>query len=284
MNGSDLMFADLHCHTKISDGTIGISEIMSIAKKLGLAGISITDHDTFEGTTKAQVLGKRYGLKVIPGIEISAIDNKRNRRVHILCYMCAHPSRLQGLLAKTAKSRKDAATLMLQKIMQLYPISPQMVSNRAKGSTNIFKQHIMHTLIDAGYTDKIYSNLYKKLFDPEKGIAYAKVAYPDVFEVVEQIHYAGGVAVLAHPAEYDSFDLLNELIDAKIDGVEVWHSRSTREDEKKLQEIAFNNDLIMTGGSDFHGMYNKKPVQVGSSVAPMEQVNKLIERSKLYNI
>lgn len=283
MNGSDLLFADLHCHTKMSDGSISIIEIITIAKKIKLEAIAITDHDTFAGTTRAQVLGNRYRIKVIPGAEISAFDNKRNRKVHILCYMCEHPGRMQGMLKKTAESRKKAAAIMLQKIMRLYPISPQMVSNRAKESTNVFKQHIMHTLVDAGYTSKIYSDLYNKLFDPQNGIAYAEISYPDVFEVIEQIHYSGGLAVLAHPGEYDSFELLEDLLEVGLDGVEVWHPRNNSSDIKKLQNIASEYNLIMTGGSDFHGMYTKNPIQIGNCVAPMDQIEKLIERCKIYN-
>lgn len=278
-----MLFADLHCHTRISDGSIGITEVISIAKKIGLKSIAITDHDTFAGATRAQVLGKRYNIEVIPGSEISAIDNKRNSRVHILAYVCERTTRLQGMLAKTAESRKNAAAIMLQKIMQLYPINPAMVSYRAKESTNVFKQHIMHALMDAGYTGKIYSDLYNKFFDSKNGIAYTNIDYPDVFEVIEKIHYAGGVAVLAHPGRYDNYDLLKELIEVGIDGVEVWHPSNSEEDTRKLETIAKEHDLIMTGGSDFHGMYNKRPVPIGACTTPIEQIEKIIERRKLYS-
>ena len=78
------MKADLHIHTKLSDGTMGIDDIIILAKNSGVSTISITDHDCLAGTVRAEMIGKRYGVTVIPGVEFSATDKKRNSKAHIL--------------------------------------------------------------------------------------------------------------------------------------------------------------------------------------------------------
>ncbi len=140
-------------------------------------------------------------------------------------------------------------------------------------SASLFKQHIMHALIDAGYADEFFGDIFHQLFSANGGKAYVKVEYPEVHDVIEQIHRAGGLAVLAHPGEYDSYDLLESLSASRmIDGVEVWHPRNKEGDEQRFAEIAREYGLVMTGGTDFHGMYTKNPLPVGTCTAPDGQV------------
>lgn len=267
------MAADLHCHTKMSDGSAGIDELVILAKKRGIPTIAVTDHDTFAGSTRAKIFGDRHGIEVIPGIELSAFDYERGRKVHILGYCCESPDRLIGLCKRTGDNRRKAANIMLQKVMRIYPISAEMVLRRAQGSTNVFKQHIMHALIDSGYTNEFFGPVFQKLFNSKCGLAYCEVEYPDVHDVIEQIHSAGGVAVLAHPNEYDSCELFAQLAaDKEIEGVEVWHPRNKEEDIPKFMAIAKANGLIMTGGTDFHGMYTTHPVPVGTFITPDDQL------------
>lgn len=271
------MIGDLHCHTKLSDGSVGIDEIISIAKKSNLDCIAITDHDTLAGTERAKVIGERQGLKVIPGVELSAYDYKRKRKVHILCYLSDSPDRLEGLCKRTSMARKKAGQIMTMKVMQKYPITASHVMKKATGSTNLFKQHIMHALIDAGFTSTVFGELYQELFGANSpdNISFP-VKYPDVFEVMENIHQAGGIAVLAHPPVYDSFDLINELIPVGLDGVEVWHPRSTPEERERLLKIAAFNNLLTTGGTDFHGMYSSKPLPLGTCCTPADSMEALL--------
>ena len=275
--------ADLHCHTKMSDGSASIDEVVLMAKKLGLKTIAVTDHDTFAGATRACVYGRRQGIEVIHGAEISCIDSARGRKVHILCYLCQNPDRLEGVFKRTKERRQRAAALMLQKVMRQYPITPDMVSRRAQGSTNIYKQHIMHALLDAGYTNEIFGDLFRSLFHPKEGSAYAPVEYPEVTEIVPKIHEAGGLAVLAHPAEYDSYDLLEELSGMGLDGVEVSHPRNRSGDQERLSEFARTHGLVMTGGTDFHGMYSSKFHPVGTFTTSQEQVEALFYKKQKRN-
>lgn len=270
------MICDLHCHTRLSDGSLGIEELISLAKRMGLKAVAVTDHDTLAGANRSKIIGDRYDLTVIPGVEISCFDYKRKRKAHILCYLCDKPDRLESLFRRTYLSRKKAATEMAKKVVELYPISPSQIENRAKGSSNIFKQHIMHALMDIGVTTRIYGDLYDELFHPEKGVALVEPEYPDVHEVLVQVQDAGGIAVLAHPTYYDSYDLLGELIAEGLDGVEVWHPSHDEFDIQRMREIAKRHSLLMTGGSDFHGMYNKKILPPGTCYAPLENFEALL--------
>jgi len=266
----------LHCHTKMSDGSVGIDEVVLLAKKRGIPTIAVTDHDTFAGSTRAKIFGDRHGVEVISGIELSTLDPATGRKAHILCYLCNNTDRLEGLCKRTGDSRRRAASIMIQKVMRIYPITAEMVVRRAQGSTNIFKQHIMHALIDAGYASEFYGATYQKLFNSKTGFAQCNVEYPDVHDVIVQIHEAGGVAVLAHPGEYDSYDLLEQLArDHEIQGVEVWHPRNKPGDEEKFTATAKKYGLVMTGGTDFHGMYTTEKMPIGTCVTPDAQVEAL---------
>lgn len=274
------MAADLHCHTRMSDGAVSIEELILLAKSRGLGTIAVTDHDTFAGVTRAKIFGNRHGVEVISGIEISAYDYERGRKVHILGYGCESPDRLEGLCKKIGDSRRMAANIMLQKVMRIYPIPAEMVMRRAQGCTNVFKQHIMHALIDAGYTSEMFGSVFQKLFSSKGGLAYSPVEYPDVHDVIREIHGAGGVAVMAHPGQYDGHELAQELAEKReIDGIEVWHPLHARENFPFYTELALMNGLLMTGGSDFHGgMYTSHSCMLGAFVTPKEQLDALKKR------
>ncbi|QAT49827.1 PHP domain-containing protein [Caproiciproducens sp. NJN-50] len=272
------MAADLHCHTKISDGSVEADEILMLAAQSGIPVISVTDHDTFSGSAGAAVAGEKYGVGVIPGAEFSSVDPLTGRKAHILCYFCKEPRRLEGLCMRMKAERDRAAEMMMRKVTEIYPVSKEMILRRAKGSTTVYKQHIMHALMDAGDADEFYGTVYHRLFNPQDGLAYVPVHYPDVHEVTARIREADGIAVLAHPGEYDSYALLEQLAqDHEIDGVEVWHPKNREGDERSFSETARKYGLIMTGGTDFHGMYRKRGVPLGTCTTPDGQLKRLIE-------
>lgn len=264
------MPADLHCHTKISDGSTTLEDFIFLVKKRKLTAVSVTDHDTLVGIKRAKVLGDRYGVNVIPGAEFSCWDSKRERCVHILAYLFSVPDRLEGLCCRTGEIRKQTAMKMITKLMRYYPITADMIGRVATGSTNVYIAHMMHTLMNAGYTDTIYGELYNKLFAKGTGLCRVNFEYPDVFETLELLQSAGAITVLAHPAQYDSFDLLPELVEKGLDGVEVWHPSADEETVERLLAYAKANDLLTTGGSDFHGFYSSKPVPIGACTTPDE--------------
>ncbi len=269
------MAGDLHCHTKISDGSLGIEDLISIAKRKGLSTISVTDHDTTAGATRAVILGKRLGIQVLHGVELSTMDHERGRKAHLLCYLCDSPDRLEGLCRRIGEGRRAAGMEMVRKVMRYYPITSELVVKCATGSTNIFKQHIMHALLDAGYADSMYGDLYHKLFGKD-GCATVPIEYPDTRDVLTAIHEAGGIAVLAHPHVYQSEDLLTELVSLGLDGVEVWHPNHSEEQQQALLDFATQQALLTTGGSDFHGMYSRTARPLGSTSVSDDCVSALL--------
>ncbi len=272
------MPADLHCHTRISDGSTSLEDIILLAKRRNINTIAVTDHDTLAGVTRAKVLGGRYGIDVIPGAEFSCYDSRTKNKVHILAYLFDYPDRLEGLCKRTGEARKKASLQCLSKVMRYYPITSEMVARVATGSTNIFKQHIMHTLMNSGYCSTVYGELFDKLFDSKNGTCIVHPEYPDVFEVLELLKSAGAVTVLAHPTVYDNMPLIHELIDAGLDGLEVWHPRNSEADRAELIKIAAMHDLVTTGGSDFHGMYTPNPVPLNACSTPDECLAALLAR------
>ena len=275
--GSIKVKADLHCHTKLSDGTLGIDDIIILAKNSGVTTLAITDHDCLAGTVRAGIIGERHGINVISAVEFSATDSKRGAKAHILCYLPDTPERLEGLCKSNTEKRKRAARIMVAKAASRYPITPELVMKCAAGSTNIYKQHIMHALMECGYTTSIFGDLFKTLFSKESRINISMSAtYPEPSEIIEAIHEAGGIAVLAHPGFYNNFELLEELIPLGLDGVEVWHPENTKEQQELLMSIAKKHDLLMTGGSDFHGAYNAYPIKLGEYGPDEENVAKLL--------
>lgn len=271
------MKADLHCHTKLSDGTLGIDDLIILAKNSGVTTLAITDHDCLAGIVRAELIGNRHGINVIPAVEFTATDSKRNAHAHILCYLPDKPDRLEGLCKSNSLIRKRASQMMVLKTAKKFPITPEFITKCCQGSTNIYKQHIMQALMECGYTTTIFGDLYKMLFTKESRInVLMEAKYPEPTEIIKAIHEAGGVAVLAHPGFYDNFELLEELIPEGLDGVEVWHPENTPEQQEKLIAIAKKHGLVMTGGSDFHGAFNMYPVRLGDYGPDEEHLNQLL--------
>ena len=271
------MAADLHCHTKLSDGSVGIEDLIVIAQKSGIDTIAITDHDCIAGTVRGQIIGKRYGVTVISGVEISAFDFETGKKVHILSYLADAPDRLEAVCRHTSVARKRAGQIMMLKVASRFPITSDFIINHASGSTNLYKQHIMHALMDAGYTDRIFGDLYHALFDPSSETnILAPTKYPSVEEVINEIHGAGGIAVLAHPVSFNNVDEIEKYVSMGLDGVEVWHPSADEEAVGKLTAICKKHKLLMTGGSDFHGIYGAKSVTLGACSTPQEHLDKLM--------
>lgn len=267
----------MHCHTKLSDSSMGIDDLIVLAQKREITTIAITDRDCQAGTVRGKIIGERRGITVIPGVEISSYDSKNDKYVEILCYLPDSPDRLEGLCHRNVVARKKASQLMTLKIARKYPITPELVLKCATGSTAVFEQHIMHALLECGLTDKIYGDLYYELFSPESPEnVLVKVSYPEPAEVIEAIHEAGGIAVLAHPAAGGSLEMIEELAEQGLDGIEVWHPEHTPEEQTVLQRFAKSKGLLAIGGTDFKGMYTKKTVSVGDCVTPDADVKALM--------
>ena len=268
------MTADLHCHTKLSDGSIGINDLIILAKNKGIETIAITDHDCLAGTVRGKVIGERHGINVIPGVELSAFSKELDKEVHILCYQPESADRLEGLCRSNSFLRKRASQYLIIKASKRYPITSDLVLKCATGSTNVYKQHVMHALMECGITTQIYGEIYHELFSPESdNNIIVQPDFPDPKEVVKAVKAAGGIAVLSHPAHTGCTELTDDLIKEGLDGIEVWHPCHSESDVEELSKIAKKNSLIMTGGSDFHGMYSPTAVGLAGIEIPQQHLN-----------
>lgn len=271
------MKGDLHVHTTLSDGSLGMEEVIAQAKRIGLDFISITDHDTMSSVSRAKVLGDRYGVQTIPGVELTAWDKTRNRKVHILCYAPQKPDRLEGICRRCSEIRQSCAKETVENVLKLFPITAEDITKHLSGSKSIYKQHILHALIEYGYSTHFYGKLNDELFNEETGSCIVEREYPDVNYVLELIHSARGAAVLAHPMVYDSVELIDDLAsNGKLDGIEVYHYSADEEQQAMLLAKANEYDLIVTGGSDFHGLYNMRPTHLGMYTTDKENIDRIL--------
>ena len=275
------MGADLHCHTKLSNSSMGIDDLLVLASKRGVDTLAITDRDCQAGNVRAAIIGKRKEINVLPGVEISCTDSKRNKTVLILCYLSDSPDRLEGLCRRNIIARKKAVQFMILKIAQRYPITPDLVVKCATGSTAVFEAHIMHSLMECGLTDRIYGDLYNELFNPESpNNVIVQPKYSSPSEVIDAIHEAGGIAILARPG--GDIELVEELAKAGLDGIEVWHPSHTPEQIEALEKAASKLKILRIGGSDFRGMYSQNSVSVGDITTPESDLKALMSyKSKM---
>lgn len=275
---------ELHCHTNISDGSYSFEQLAEAALKEDIRVLAVTNHDTTQGLALMAEQGGSLGLEIIPAIEISACDRERKTKVHILGYFIepGHPA-LERLCAPMIAKRHETSRLMVERLAEAgYRITWDQVQRYALGGTGVYKQHIMHALIDEGYAVSIYGELYKKLFakgqNGEAGIAHIPLEYLHARDAIDAILQAGGVPVLAHPGQYGNFDYIRDLVGMGLQGIEVWHPLHDQEDEERAKEYARRYDLVMTGGSDFHGFYGEKEVLLGSKDPGLACVDELRKR------
>lgn len=246
------MITELHCHTTASDGLCSPVEVVRLAHRCGVELLAITDHDTLAANGAAIAAGTSLGISVIPGIEISAWSN--HGEVHVLGYG-VRPSdpATQATLDALRNVREDRARRILHKLAQMGIRIPFEQVKRLAGDGIIGRPHIARALVRVGAVQseqeafERYLAAGKPAFVPHEGLTPV--------EAVQLIHAAHGVAVLAHPGLYrgDLNALLAEMMAAGLDGLEVFYPLHTAEHTRLYADIARRNDLLMTGGSDFHG-------------------------------
>lgn len=255
---------DLHMHSTVSDGSMSSAELIDRAVQCGLSAIAITDHDTLDGLAALSRLAAQAPLKVIGGIEISACDTATGRKVHILGYGLLSPtgeSAVEKFVAPTLAARSENSIWQVDRLIEAgYDLALDEVLATANPSTGVYKQHIMEALCHLPYNDPEYQELYRSLFKGD-GVAARDISYPDARDAVTAIRADGGCAVLAHPGQSEVFDIVPDLIEVGLGGIEKMHPDHSAADIEKVDRLAARYGLIETGGSDFHGRY-------GSPLAP----------------
>ncbi|MEI7904403.1 MAG: PHP domain-containing protein [Candidatus Firestonebacteria bacterium] len=268
-------YADLHIHTNASDSTFTAADVIKNALEVGLSVVGITDHDTVDSLDEAIRLGEEAGIEVIPGIELSAEEN--GAEIHILGYCIDHKDEeLRATLKMLKDSRMERAILILAKLKELnIPLKIEDVLKLTEKFTAVGRLHIARAMKAGGYIPAVVDAFRRYI--GQNGPAYVGKYKMSPAEVIGLIHKAGGLAVLAHPGVLNNDDLVQRLIDAGLDGIEVHHTEHNSSAIDRYKHIAVKNGMLITGGSDCHGL-SKNKMLLGTILIPYEFVEQLKAR------
>lgn len=272
---------DLHLHTTHSDGSLPPAEVLRLAQKAAVTALAITDHDITSGIPEAISVGQELGIEVIPGVEISSFDGRSE--LHILGYCLDwNDPVLNERLGTLRASRHRRNPLIIDRLRAAgLDITYDEVRAMA-GTESVGRPHIAQVLMRKGYVSTA-----KEAFD--RYLAEGKPAYvardlPAPAEAIRWIREAKGVAVLAHPTWVKDngeglLACVTALKETGLDGVEVHYSTHSKSQTSSYLELAQRLDLLVTGGSDFHGI-TKPDIEVGYGRGDLKVHPRLLEPLK----
>ncbi len=270
---------DLHMHSTASDGSQAPAAVVAAAKAAGIAAIALTDHDTLAGVAEARAAGETLGVRVIAGVELSAVDGA-GAEVHILGLHIARPLPLQNALDVFRIARRERALQIVEKLNALgVPVTKEAVLAQA-GDAAIGRPHVARALVAGGFARD-----HREVFDRWLGAgrpAFVEKRRLTMAEAFALIHDAGGIAVIAHPGPDGTRDKLAALAALGMDGVEVRHPGHSAADTARLAALAGELELLPSGGSDWHGAADG-PRTIGCMNVPAEWLERqdALVRSRL---
>ena len=271
MNFHTRLRIDLHIHSRASDGSLSPSEILALAQRLKLGAISITDHDTLDGSKEALAIGLPNSLKFLTGIEISAIPPPPficSGSFHILGYAIdLNDFGLNQKLQKLQSARKNRNPQIVKRLNQLGMAFSFAELLNFVPQGQIGRPHIAQLMVKKGYAVSVNA-----AFD--NFLSQGRPAYVDKFRLTAEqamhlILAAGGVPVLAHPFlmgiqnEARLEDLIASLKSKGLKGIEVYYPEIPPDETDHYISLARHHELLMTGGTDFHGTLKPK-IQMGT--------------------
>lgn len=266
-----MMFADLHLHTNFSDGTYTPEELTAHGHRLGFGVLALSDHDTMEGCARMAAACAAAGIEFIPASELTAeLDG---HELHLLGYFLdSTNAKLLVELAKFQEVRQNRIREMVARIRELnVPLREESVFEvancRAPG-----RPHVARALVKAGLCrnlDEAFERFLKK--DRPAWVPKFKMSAPDAIAL---IHQADGLAVLAHPGLNNCDDLIPALADCGLDGLECYHTKHASAQAYHYQKVAEQLGLLVTGGSDCHGMSKGRPL-IGGVKLPYFRVEEM---------
>jgi len=265
------VYADLHLHTHFSDGTFSPEELVERARSSGLSAIALTDHDTMEGCDRAAAACAAAGLDFVPGTELTA--EYQHVEVHILGYFLdGNNPRLLQEIAQCQTVRRDRIHEMVRRLNQKrIPLEADRVfaiaNCRAPG-----RPHVARALVEEGYCGDL-DEAFERFLKHGKP-AWVPKRRIEAADAIELIHHAGGLAVMAHPALNRTDDIIPPIVKAGLDGIECFHTRHSTHASERYLEIADRYKLLVTGGSDCHGMSKGRPL-IGTIKLPTQHVDML---------
>lgn len=261
---TDTRMIDLHVHSSASDGTFSPSALLAEAKKAGLSAMALTDHDTMDGMEEAKKAAKELHIELVPGVEIST--EYQNCEVHVLgYYVSPEYPRLKAMLEEFRDFRATRNIRMVERLREEgFSITMEALTDRFPDSV-LTRAHMARFLCETGQLADTRTAFLEYL--GENCRCYIDRPKISPTEAVRLIREAGGLAVLAHPVLYRLSDaslrqMIAEMKETGMCGLEAVYSENTNEDEVRLKHLANEFGLLITGGSDFHGR-NKPDILLG---------------------
>jgi 3',5'-nucleoside bisphosphate phosphatase len=262
-------FVDLHTHSTASDGTLPPESVVVAAHAAGVAALALTDHDTLAGVTRAVEAGKALGVRVVPGVELSAHDG--DSEIHILALHVTRLGVLESRLERFREERHVRAARIVDRLRELgMDVTVEMVSEEA-GDAAVGRPHIARAMIRAGAARD-----FRDAFDRYLGSgrpAFVPKPHLEVREAIAIAHEAGGLAIWAHPGGDGRRARLEPLVDMGMDGVEIRHPSHMLEDMNRLAALSDFFKLVPSGGSDWHGSA-EGPRMIGGMMIPHSWLEK----------
>lgn len=271
-------YIDLHVHSSASDGSFSPEEVVELAREAGLRCFALTDHDTVDGVAQAITHAMTFeDIDVIPGTELSCYY--QNREIHIVGLLVDHTDPLfLSELRQLEQARLDRNIQMVQNFVDAgIPLTIEELQHGNPKSV-ITRAHFARRLVEKGVCqDK------KEAFDKYLGIGcpfYLPKPQVTPEHVLQMIHRAGGVAILAHPYSYQLSrsqveDMLDTLIPLGLEGMECYYSTYDDGQTQELRSMALNRNLLVSGGSDFHGVI-KPDISIGTGRGSLRIPEKLL--------
>lgn len=258
-----MKYADLHLHTVFSDGTSSPEELIEDAKKEGVCCISIVDHDTVLGIEPALGYARQNGVEVLPGIELTAEYD--SQEIHILGYLIDYTDQsLRKKLEVLKQNRIERVYKITEKLKSIgLTLEPEKVLAMACLGT-VGRMHIARAMVNDGLVGST-AEAFKR-FIGDKRPAYVCGFRFTPAEAIGLIRKVGGLAVLAHPYSVKD-EFTTRLIELGLDGLEVYYPEYNHVTTSYYLNIAHKNNLLITGGSDYHGTA-KPEVKIGSAKVP----------------
>ena len=270
--------ADLHVHTTASDGTLTPEQVVREAARIGLGAVGIADHDTIAGIESGLAAAKETGVILVPGVEINTDFGKDE--VHVLGYFIDHRSdALKAHLESQRNARFERGRKIVERLNEIgVNVSFDRVREIAGGGA-IGRPHIARAIVEAGYVSSINSAFGKYLI--RGAPAYVARHKLSPFQAIDMVREAGGVPVLAHPGIHKHDELIPELMERGLRGIEAYHTEHSPIQAEHYVQLARQCNLIITGGSDSHGPDNIKTVAIGSVTVGVEVIARLRELAGL---
>jgi 3',5'-nucleoside bisphosphate phosphatase len=250
---------DLHSHTNESDGTFTPLELVELAMERGIEALAISDHDTFSGFDQALPVARSRGLDLVCGIELSTrVPGTKLRTVHLLGYFLNQPPtpEFRDWLEELIAGRRDRNQRLIASLHE-QGVDINLPEVERLGRTLTGRPHFARVLIDKGYVTS-FDEAFRRYLG-ESAPSYVERFAPYVPVAIQRVLDAGGLPVLAHPIRLGFRDAeveekyISELRDAGLRGIEVFHSDHRPADMERYGGIARKFNLLVTGGSDFHG-------------------------------